>query len=79
MKVLLNWRYYIMIALFTVGFLAIARAFGNPAEPMSELEWFKQFLLSLSVGVPCFYILGRLTKRWERKGKIPEFTNPKIK
>ena len=64
-----------MTALFTVGVLAFARAFGKPAEPMSDLEWFKQLLLSLSVGVPCFYVLGRLTKRWEREGKIPECTN----
>lgn len=74
MKVLRNWRYYVMTALFSVGFLAIARAFGEPIEPMSDLEWSKQLLLSLSVGVPCFYILGRLTKRWGREGKIPEFT-----
>lgn len=79
MKALSNWRYYIMTALFTVGFLAIARAFGEPAVQMSDLEWFKQVLLSLSVGVPCLYVLGRLIKRWEREGKIPEFTNPKIK
>ena len=79
MKVLCNWRYYIITALFTVGFLAIARAFGEPAVPMSDLEWNEQFFLSLSVGVPCFYVLGRLIKRWEREGKIPEFTNPKIK
>lgn len=67
-----------MTALFTVGFLAIARAFGEPAEPMSDLEWFKQFLLSLSVGGPCLYVLGRLIKRWERDGKLPEFTNQEI-
>ena len=79
MKALSNWRYYIITALFTVGFLAIARAFGEPAEPMSDLEWFKQLLLSLSVGVLCLYVLSRLTKRWEREGKIPEFTNTKIK
>ena len=78
MKVLLNWRYYVITALFTVGFLAFARAFGEPIKPMSDMEWSGQFLLSLSVGVSCLYALGSLIKRWEREGKIPEFTNKEI-
>lgn len=78
MKVLCNWRYYAIGALFTVGFLAIARAFGEPAEPMSIAEWLEQYCCSLSVGGVCFYALFRLIKRWEREGKIPEFTNQEI-
>lgn len=72
MKALLNWRYYVMTALFFVGLLAVARAFSLP-DNMSGLEWSKQFLLSLSVGVPALIALGRLTYLWSRKGKIPEF------
>lgn len=76
MKALLNWRYYVMTALFICGALAIARAFSLP-DSMTDLEWSKQFLLSLAVGVPCFIVFGKLTSRWSRAGKIPEFTTNK--
>lgn len=70
MKVLLNWRYYVIAALFAIGFLAIARLFGEPTEPMTDAEWLMQSAISLSVGVPCFYTLFRLIKQWELKGNI---------
>lgn len=74
MKALLNWRYYVMFALFVVGLLALTRAFGEQPTAQSDLEWFKQFALSFSVSAGCFYTLGRLTKRWEARGEIPQLT-----
>lgn len=73
MKALLNWRYYVMAVLFFSGALAVARAFSLP-DTMTDLEWSKQFLLSLTVGIPCFVLFGILTGKWEREGKIPEYS-----
>ena len=38
MKILLNWRYYVLFALFSLGFLALMVVFGDPAENMSLLR-----------------------------------------
>lgn len=75
MKVLSNWRYCLMVALFFIGLLALARAVSEPTEPMTDIEWFKQYILSLSVSGSSFYALAKLTRRWERKNLIPEYTN----
>lgn len=75
MKTFLNWRHYVQFLLFCVGALAVARIFGDPVKLMSHGEWLWQTFLSLCVAVPCFYTLCKLTKKWEREGKIPELTN----
>lgn len=78
MKTLLNWRCNVLFALFVVGFLAVARAFGEPSEQMNDLEWFRQFIISLSVGAASFYALWKLTVRWRRENKITDNTNQEI-
>lgn len=75
--ILTNWRYYVIVILFGVGFLAIGRAFGEPAPTMSGAEWYWQELMSVAVGFGCFYVLYRCLRHWEAKGEIPEFTNLK--
>lgn len=72
MKTLLNWRYYVMAALFGAGALALARAFSLP-DTMPQPEWSMQFLLSMAAGLSAFVIFGKLTSRWSKQGKIPEY------
>lgn len=78
MKALLNWRYYVMTVLLAIGIIALARAFAEPAIPMTVLQWDIQVILSLLVCISCFLLLGWLTRRWSANGKIPEYTNQKI-
>lgn len=77
MKAIFNWRYYVIFTLFAVGFLAIGRAFGEPAPTMTEAEWYWQVLMSVAVGFGSFYALYRCIRYWEAKDEIPEFTNLK--
>lgn len=70
MKVFKNWRYYALVSLSSIGFLAIARAFGDPVRPMSDAEWLLQTAISCSVGFACFYSVCNLAKRWVAKGKL---------
>lgn len=75
MKVLLNWRYYIMTALLGAGILGVMTIAGTDNRPL--LDW---FVFRICLGIfcaACFYALGKLTSKWEREGKIPEFTNQK--
>lgn len=77
MKVILNWRYYIIVILFGVGFLAIGRAFGEPIRPMTDIQWLLQMVISLIIGVVSFFALYVCIVYWEHKGQISEFTNLK--
>lgn len=70
MKVFKNWRYYALVLLSSIGFLAIARAFGDPINSMSNAEWVLQVSISCIVGFVCFYSVGELAKRWVAKGKL---------
>lgn len=77
MNRLLNWRQWVLYALLAVGFFAIMAIFGDDERALSE--WIEARVYLAAIAVTCFYSLWRLTKKWEREGKIPEFTNPKIK
>lgn len=77
-RILGNWRYYVLAALFYVGFFAVATAFGDTDEHLSSIQWLAHFVLSLAAGVVGFGLLAALIKRWERQGTIPEITNLKI-
>ena len=74
MKAIFNWRYWVIAILFTAGILAIGRAFGDAVETMSDNEWLIQVAVSFTIGSGCFFVLGMSVRRWEREGKIPEFT-----
>ena len=73
MKAITNWRYYVMAVLFTVGALCVTLAFGDDELPMGE--WLIAHLRLFGFGIASFFTLGRLTKHWEVRGEIPEFTN----
>lgn len=75
MKVIVNWRYWAMTALTTVGALLIFAAFGDFTATVGiASEMFCRIFL-FAAGVVVLYVMHRFTRRWERGGKIPEFTN----
>lgn len=73
MKVLLNWRYYIITALFAVGVLAIAAIFGEDNRPL--FEWICARIGYAGIAAVAFYIMAKLTAIWSALGEIPEMTN----
>lgn len=78
MKILLNWRYYIIAILFNIGALVIARMFSEPADPVSDAQLMTDTCISLSVAASCFCVMAMLIKRWERQCVIPEFSDADI-
>lgn len=68
MKWHFNWRRVLLCALFVVGFLAMMFVFGEDERPLSS--WLPIRLILSAVAVGCLYTLCRLTKKWEREGKI---------
>lgn len=78
MKLLLNWRYYAIVALMAIGMAGVMCAVGDDAEPITEAAWQLRMLGFVSVAAISFYTLARLARRWQRDGKIPEFTDPEI-
>ncbi len=76
LKVLRNWRYYVMFALSTVGFLfSLAAAGEEPVVPMTfAAEMWLRFKLAV-VAASSWYAFYRCVKYWEAKGQIPEFSN----
>lgn len=73
-RILLNWRYYVMFTLFSVGFVALMVVFGDPAEDMSFFREEMIRLCALCISAVAFYILYLCTRYWESKDLIPEFT-----
>lgn len=70
-KLIANWRYIVIYALFFIGtcaaFLSIEQPFDNTLS----------YVLA-AITVTSFYTLYRVVRHWERGGKIPKFSNPKI-
>lgn len=75
MKALLNWRYYVMVLLAAIGTIAFMYPFGDTAEPIGIGKWLVILILSQSIAFPVFALLGKLTRKWERENKIPEFSD----
>lgn len=74
MKQLLNWRQWVRYVLFAVGVLTFMGATGEPVCKMSSTQWTLVFILYVAVGTACFFTMHKLTKRWEREGKIKSTT-----
>lgn len=55
MSTFLNWRYWLMSALFFVGLYAL---FGNPQD---ELLWWQ----TKAIAAASFYALSRCARSWE--------------
>ena len=63
MKQIFNWRWWVLSALLSVGFLMVALMFGEDDLPLIE---FIEVRICLAIAASaCFYALGRLTKRWQ--------------
>ena len=78
MKILLNWRYYAMVIAMGVGMTLVFAAGGDltiETGILGELSIRALFFLAGMVVLRAAHIQ---IKRWERDGKIPEFTNQKI-
>lgn len=77
MKILLNWRYYVMAAMMAAGALLVFGAGGDFANGTGlAAEMLTRAALAAS-GFAVLYVMHRLTSKWERDGEIPEFTNQK--
>lgn len=68
MKRFLNWRQWVLYALFAIGFFAVILIFGDDERPMAE--WIEVRIYLALIATVCFYPLSKLTKKWEREGKI---------
>lgn len=68
MKQIFNWRWWVLSALLGVGFLMVALMFGEDNLPLIEFIEVRIYLAIAAYA--CFYTLGRLTKRWQNKGKV---------
>lgn len=77
MKALLNWRYYVLTALFAAIFLSVALIFGEDERPLGQWVVTRVYLAAFTC--VCGFAFGRLSKKWECEGKVPELTNNKIK
>jgi len=71
---LLNWRYYVMLALSSIGILFLLASGGDPVEEMSFAKEMFLHLLYFGISMLAFYILKRAVNFWESKNLIPEFT-----
>lgn len=71
MKALMNWRYYVIVALCLLGFFCL---FAGFSDSCGLLEY---FLFELSAAL-LFYSLSKCIKHWERHKQIPEWTNAQI-
>lgn len=75
MKALLNWRYYVIVALGFIGTLAMLRAFGEPIVPMTFAEFLFHFICSVAISFGCFKLLRTLVVKWKSQNKTPEYDN----
>ena len=68
MRGLLNWRYYVITALFGLGMCLLCSDYEDEA-----LWWVSKF-----IAAACIYAFYRLVKRWDNSGKIEELSKLKI-
>ena len=67
MKILLNWRYYILLLLWLKSMFYIF------AEPSPDTEnWFIILLVSKMVGFGFFWLALKMMRYWDGQGEIPE-------
>lgn len=72
MKTILNWRHWVLYALFAGCFFAFLMMCDETANTLHEfvIIRIKAALLMLVCGYP----LCKFTKKWEREGKIKSTT-----
>ena len=68
MKVITNWRYYVL------AMLAVAAMTAIFSEPVGEgmLLWVSSITISKITGLALGYVFYRTSRYWGQKGKLPE-------
>lgn len=69
-KYLKNWRFYVAVVLLAVTFLGLA---AIPNDDLPDDEWIDAILYTKGTALLALYTLVMLLKRWDKKGKLPEF------
>lgn len=72
MKRLLNWRYYVLAALFAVCYTTVMLIFGVDERPFGQ--WLALRLCLAAVAWITGTSLGRLHRQWSRQGKVEPFS-----
>ncbi|WP_300897652.1 hypothetical protein [uncultured Alistipes sp.] len=71
MKALLNWRYYILMA---VGLIAILGLFSVPIDDLPFGRWIAALIISKVIGLGALYLNYRMVAYWEARNRIPEMS-----
>lgn len=73
MKTILNWRRGVLYALFAGCFYAFLMMCDETDNTMGEFVAIR--IKAVILMLACGYPLCRLTKKWEREGKVTVFTD----
>lgn len=68
MKKLLNWRQWVLYALFAGCFVAFLMLCDESDNTMTEFVTIRVYAVLLMLA--CGWPLCRLTKKWEKEGKV---------
>lgn len=68
MKIITNWRYYVLAMLAVAAMTAI---FSEPAGE-GMLLWVSSMTISKTTGLALGYVFYRGVRYWGQKGKLPE-------
>lgn len=68
MKIITNWRYYVLAVLAVAAMMAI---FSEPAGE-GMLLWVSSMTISKITGLALGYVFYRGVRYWGQKGKLPE-------
>ena len=70
-RVIFNWRYYVLTATALAGIYLLLCA---PGEDLDQQLWCYVMVSSKLLGAGLLYVVGRLFDYWEAQGTIPELT-----
>lgn len=70
-KILTNYRYYVLFVLITLSIMGILAV---PIDDQQLSNWLFYNISSKVIGFGIGWIVYKLTKRWEKQGKIKELT-----
>lgn len=68
MKLLTNWRNYVLLAL---ALLALVLLLGE-CDAQGLFEWLFSNAMAKAIGLACGYAYWRLFTYWDKRGQLPE-------
>lgn len=71
MKVITNYRYWLLLVL---GIVATLGVFSAPSEESDPLTWLTLLLTSKAVGLGAGYLFFHLVAHFDKNGTVPELT-----